>query len=301
MKSYFDTESCAFWSNVTEHPNEPPHVHVAHFSESWEGRIGLLTGTWLELPALARNPDSVLALFRGHRVRCMEAWHSLHRGRVAAPITYRRHGASPLPAADLNTCSPVWVGNSRWAEARERRAWALRPGSQLPPADGKELSLRTNAALSGLWLTSADGGEFLCPLDYLWHTSSPGYLRRMADVRTVGNVVLGQMVRLQRLALGEDQEALARAVRVTVKVVSLIEDGKADFDLRLMTRVATALGLKITDLFMDRYALAGPGKAKVECNSACVGPEANDPEGTLGAAAPAELPPLPAPDPEVVL
>jgi transcriptional regulator with XRE-family HTH domain len=66
---------------------------------------------------------------------------------------------------------------------------------------------------------------------------------------TQKDIALGKRIRRLRKQVGLTQEKLAEKIKVSTTHVGLVETGKRRFSLKTLQRVATALGIKLKDLF----------------------------------------------------
>jgi transcriptional regulator with XRE-family HTH domain len=80
-------------------------------------------------------------------------------------------------------------------------------------------------------------------------------------------IAFGRRVREHRLALGISQRELARRARLSGVSISLIESGKTNPSLVVMTMMADALACNVTDLLRswsgsESYVMLSPENAK---------------------------------------
>ena len=66
---------------------------------------------------------------------------------------------------------------------------------------------------------------------------------------TQKDAAIGKRIRRLRKQAGYTQEKLAEKIHVSTTHVGLVETGKRRFSLKTLQRAATALGVKIKDLF----------------------------------------------------
>jgi len=72
----------------------------------------------------------------------------------------------------------------------------------------------------------------------------------MGEVKiTQNDIALGKRIRRLRKQTGLTQEKLAEKIHVSATHVGLVETGKRRFSLKSLQRIATALGVKLKDLF----------------------------------------------------
>lgn len=67
--------------------------------------------------------------------------------------------------------------------------------------------------------------------------------------------VVGRRVRVLRTAAGLTQQELARRAKISAKFVSLVETGKVNTSIGVLSRVAAAVGIPLSTFF-DADALA---------------------------------------------
>ena len=241
-----------FWSNELESPNDPPHVHVVDTEALTEGRIGLVTGYWIDA-APRTSGDAALQAFRKRRLDCLAAWHSNGRRSALGSGARARSGYEGPPSTPLNSRPSQGGPDHKSAEAAACLETELSLAATTP--ERLDILARRDPPL-GACITFEKYNIFL-PLDWLRFLHDPDHRARMTEIRETGAAVVGVLVRRGRLAQHLSQDGLAWRAGLNVRQVATIETGKADFDLDALEHIARELRLPVQHLLMDRYVVDG--------------------------------------------
>jgi hypothetical protein len=241
--------SFVFWVNTHERVNEPPHVHVLDMRDNWEGRLDLVTGSWLDVPRSAQYPWRTIAVFDMRRADCIKSWEQRHGG---GKISAKRH---PQGATPVHGYQSLIVEEADWSEYGVSVRFSDGHISFVPATDLPNVHRTLNTTIRpsktaphGIYLLSGAQEGFL-PADWLRSRSDGHYRARMTWARIHGAVCLGDVIARRLAECGGLQPSPRDDLRSgRHDWIARLRTGKSDVPFKKLRRLAAELGVPMMKL-----------------------------------------------------